>query len=425
MSELPAGWTEASIFDVAELKDSIRVPLNGRQRSEMPGEYPYYGANGLVDHVGDYLFDGEHVLLAEDGGYFDDPRRGVAYKVGGRFWVNNHAHILEAIGGIPTEFLERWLNAVNWMPFVSGTTRLKLTQAGMRRVSLPLPPLTEQRRIVAKLDRLSARTKAARAHLTRVQSLATRAKQATLAAAFRGELTADWRKRSDIAFPWETQEIGVVAKIVTGNTPPTKEAANYGDSYPFAKPGDLDKGEIAETESALSEKGFQLARQLPMGTVLVSCIGSLGKIGILARKGSCNQQINAILPAEGIAPRFTFYWAHTLKEWLEANSSATTVAIINKGRFSKASFPIVDVDEQNEIVRRIEATFARIDRMVEEATRAAHLLDRLDQRLLAKAFRGELVPQDPNDEHAADLLARIKAARAAAPKSKRGRRQRA
>lgn len=91
----------------------------------------------------------------------------------------------------------------------------------------------------------------------------------------------------------------------------------------------------------------------------------------------------------------------------------------------KDMIPVAPPCEQSEIVRRIEAAFARIDRMVEDATRAAHLLDRLDQRLLIKAFRGELVPQDSNDEPAAELLARIKAARADAPISKRGGRRRA
>jgi len=85
--------------------------------------------------------------------------------------------------------------------------------------------------------------------------------------------------------------------------------------------------------------------------------------------------------------------------------------------------PACSVEEQHEIVRRIETAFARIDRLTAEAARAAHLLDRLDERLLAKAFRGELVPQDPADEPARDLLARIRAARVAAPKPKRGRRK--
>jgi type I restriction enzyme S subunit len=109
------------------------VPLNATQRAAMQGPYAYFGANGLVDHVNDYLFEGDYVLLAEDGGYFDDPVRGVAYEASGKFWVNNHAHILGPLGGISAKFLRQLLNAIDWMPYVGGTTRLKLTQGGLQQ----------------------------------------------------------------------------------------------------------------------------------------------------------------------------------------------------------------------------------------------------------------------------------------------------
>src|SRR4051794_40018672 len=95
MNALPRGWREAPLFDIAELHDNRRVPLNQIQRSQRQGPYPYYGANGLVDHIDGYMYDGQYVLLAEDGGYFDEPERGVAYEVDGQFWVNNHAHVLK------------------------------------------------------------------------------------------------------------------------------------------------------------------------------------------------------------------------------------------------------------------------------------------------------------------------------------------
>lgn len=126
--------------------------------------------------------------MAEDGGFFDDPNRDVAYQVDGRFWVNNHAHILKALGDIPDRFLCSYLNSIYWMPYVSGTTRLKLTQAGLRQIEIPLPPLPEQKRIVAKLDSLTARSKRAREELESVPRLVARYKQAVLAVAFRGEL---------------------------------------------------------------------------------------------------------------------------------------------------------------------------------------------------------------------------------------------
>jgi len=120
VNELPKGWTMAPATAFAAMHDSRRVPLNAKQRNSMQGIYPYYGANGLVDHINDYLFDGSYVLLAEDGGYFDDPKRGVAYEASGKFWVNNHAHILEPLGGVTTSFLKHSLNAFNWMPYVGG-----------------------------------------------------------------------------------------------------------------------------------------------------------------------------------------------------------------------------------------------------------------------------------------------------------------
>jgi type I restriction enzyme S subunit len=133
MSDVPRGWIKAPVTEFVALHDNRRIPLNAKQREKMHGKYPYYGANGLVDHVNDYLFDGEYALLAEDGGYFDDPKRGVAYDVSGKFWVNNHAHILEPLGDMSNRFLRHSLNAFNWMPYVGGTTRLKLTQGGFRR----------------------------------------------------------------------------------------------------------------------------------------------------------------------------------------------------------------------------------------------------------------------------------------------------
>lgn len=196
MSELPQGWAEAAVTEIVGLHDARRIPLNATQRAEMKGAFPYYGANGLVDHVNDYLFDGDFVLLAEDGGYFDDPSRGVAYEASGKFWVNNHAHILEPLGGISPRYLRYQLNAIDWMPFVGGSTRLKLTQGGLERARLPVPPLSEQRRIVAKIDSLTGKSRRARDHLDHIPRFVEKYKQAVLAAAFRGDLTREWREQN-------------------------------------------------------------------------------------------------------------------------------------------------------------------------------------------------------------------------------------
>jgi type I restriction enzyme S subunit len=161
--------------------------------------------------------------------------------------------------------------------------------------------------------------------------------------------------------------------------------------------------------------------------VLVGRYGaSVGKI-CTGKSGAYNVAlVKMIFDRKIVSPRFLFFWlsADVFQETLQMVSRSAQNGF-NKGDLKETLFWCPELSEQKRVVHRIEAAFARIDRMVEDATRAAHLLDRLDQRLLAKAFRGELVPQDPNDEPAAELLARIKATRAAAPKPKRGRRQRA
>ena len=137
-----------------------------------------------------------------------------------------------------------------------------------------------------------------------------------------------------------------------------------------------------------------------------------------------NQQINAReYNSEKVTDKFGYYSCMTLGGWLRDNSSATTIAIVNKGRFQQAEINIPPLDEQTEIVRRVETLFAFADRLEARLKTAQTAANRLTPALLDKAFRGELVPQDPNDEPAAELLRRLRETRAAdsasKPKSKR------
>ncbi len=357
-----------------------------------------------------------------------------------------------------------------------GGAQPNISQTVIKSRQFWLPPLPEQRRIVAKLDRLSARTKAARAHLARVQSLATRAKQATLAAAFRGDATEIWRNKNGVtrldadetasAIDAERTEIlknagpqrkGKSAKAdhhrnpVDLNTPEvwrtaTLEAISspvrliqYGilkpgqdvpDGVPYVKVLNITGGEVQleKIRHTTPEIHDSYRRStLRLGDILLTIRGTVGRLAFVPPEldgGNITQDTVRIEVLRSVNSRFVFWWLHSplAEQYFRDNQKGVAVRGINVGDVRPMEVPLPGRAEQEEIVRRIEAAFARIDRMVEDATRAAHLLDRLDQRLLAKAFRGELVPQDPNDEPAADLLARIKATRAAASKPKRRKR---
>ena len=132
--------------DCCEILDSQRVPITGSDRTS--GDYPYYGANGIHDYVDDFIFDDELVLLAEDGGNFGSKTRPIAYRVSGKCWVNNHAHVLKPKAGLDVDYLCYSLMFYDVGGMVNGATRQKLTQAAMRQMIIPKRSLDEQIEIV-------------------------------------------------------------------------------------------------------------------------------------------------------------------------------------------------------------------------------------------------------------------------------------
>ncbi len=180
MNKLPSGWVKTVLTEAISLHDNMRIPLNVHERLEQKGIYPYYGANGQVDSINKYAFDGEYVLLAEDGGHFAELGRGVAYIAKGKFWVNNHAHVLKGLADVPNPFIKHQLNNINWMPYVGGSTRLKLTQKNMKTVPFLLPPIREQKRIIARIDVLFGHSNKAKKALDAMPALLDQYRQSIL-----------------------------------------------------------------------------------------------------------------------------------------------------------------------------------------------------------------------------------------------------
>lgn len=138
--------------EVCEILDSRRVPITAKNRKT--GIYPYYGANGLQDYVAEYIFDDELVLLAEDGGNFGSKERPIAYRVSGKCWVNNHAHVLKAKPLVNADYLCYALMFYDTEGLVNGATRQKLTQTAMRQMMIPYRNMTEQLQIADEINQV-------------------------------------------------------------------------------------------------------------------------------------------------------------------------------------------------------------------------------------------------------------------------------
>ena len=139
LGEVPRGWMYCSLKEVCSIFDSKRVPLSGAERAKRRGPYPYYGAAALMDYVDEYLFDGIYLLTGEDGSVADEQGFPITQYVWGKFWVNNHAHILQGKAGFSTEHLALALRRVNIQPYITGAVQAKLSQSNMWRINVLHP----------------------------------------------------------------------------------------------------------------------------------------------------------------------------------------------------------------------------------------------------------------------------------------------
>ncbi|XMO87173.1 restriction endonuclease subunit S [Algibacter sp. AS12] len=194
---------------------------------------------------------------------------------------------------------------------------------------------------------------------------------------------------------WIEAELGEVFETVTGNTPSKKDKDNYGSEIPFIKPPQINNNFLKTSTEFLSVKGKIKARILPINSVLATCIGNLGRIGINKAEVAFNQQINAIKPISGIEPKYTFYQAQSVsfRNQLEKLSTSTTVALVNKTSFNSVKFKIAPLPIQKTIVKKIEELFSSLDSGIADLKKAQYQLVIYRQAVLKKAFEGELTKE--------------------------------
>lgn len=312
-----------------------------------------------------------------------------------------------------------------FMQTVSGVggslMRARPAEAG--KIEVPVPPLAEQRRIVAKLDALTARLTRARAELDRLELLAKRLRAEVLRA----------------SFPITCPSLLPIGEVVTEARYGTAKKCDYaGGAVPVLRIPNIQSGKINLSDLKLADFDAVEHRKLALrlGDVLV--IRSNGSLDLVGRSAVVEEDAVGMLYAGyliRLRPDMTKmrpnYLSHFLaspqvRERIESAARSTSgVNNVNAQQLQSLTIPTPSLVDQDSAVAKIDAAFARADRLEAEARKARALLDRLERAVLARAFRGELVPQDPNDEPASALLERIRAQRATAPKAKRGRKAKA
>ena len=181
-------WEEKKLSEITENQDSKRIPLSKSQRDNMNRIYDYYGASGIIDKVDDYIFEGKKLLIGEDGANLVTRSKNIAFIADGKYWVNNHAHILDVKDTVLLMYLCNYINNMDLIPYVTGSAQPKLTQAKMNNIKIFLPTFPEQHEIVRLIDDLLARERKAQQATEQALASTDLMKKSILARAFSGEL---------------------------------------------------------------------------------------------------------------------------------------------------------------------------------------------------------------------------------------------
>ena len=171
MGRIPRGWEVVTLNEVTVNHDSKRVPIKSVDRQSIQGKYRYYGASGVIDYVEDYIFDGRYILLGEDGENVLSRNLPLAFIVEGKFWVNNHAHILQPTEIVDIGFLCEYLESLDYKNIASGSAQPKITKSALSDIRVKLPSAGEQQQIIAVLSSIDKTIKENQLKLSQTQSL--------------------------------------------------------------------------------------------------------------------------------------------------------------------------------------------------------------------------------------------------------------
>jgi len=378
---LSSQWPKKNLGEVVDFLDHLRVPV--KQKDRKSGLYPYYGANGQQGSIDGYLFDEPLILLAEDGGHFGTSGKTIAYRVDGKCWVNNHAHVLRPKPSVDIDFLCRHLESYDVTPFITGTTRGKLTKAATARIPIIFPPLEEQKRIAAILDKADA--------IRKKRQQAIELTEQFLRSAFL-DMFGD-----PITNPkgWEKKTLKESGSLV--QIGPFGSLLHKGDyisgGIPLINPKHIINSAIVVgyDETITHAKADELKKYcLQKGDVIMGRRGEMGRCAIVSENVEgmlCGTGSLFIRPNPNILTQLYLskvISSDAMKDHLEREAWGVTMANLNRSKIESLSIPLPPLDLQQSFTDLVEQAEKQKIRL------HAHLgeIDVLFASLQSHAFRG-------------------------------------
>lgn len=384
-------WKEVKLSEIADIFDNIRVPLSSEMRNDRKGIYPYCGANGIVDYIDDWKFEGEYVLIAEDGGNFHDFKtRPITYLMTGRFWVNNHAHVLKAKNGI-NKFLHYSLQHKDITKYIIGSTRTKLNKSALESIKLVLPPLPEQQKIAEILSTVDDKIEVIDQQITETQALKKGLMQRLLTKGI-GHTEFKDSPLGMIPKSWEVVKLDDIAKRGSGHTPNKQMPEYYNGGVKWVSLGDskrLDNRWIEHTKIEISKEGIKNSSAVlhPKGTVLLSRDAGVGKSAVMKTEMGVSQHFITWNCKELLNNWFLYYTLQEMKPTFERVAIGSTIKTIGLGFFKKMTLALPSKKEQDKIADILNSVDDKLEVLSEKKNHYQELKQGLMQQLLTGKIR--------------------------------------
>ncbi len=438
-------WTRKKISDVAFFRNNKRVPLKSLDREKRQGEYPYYGASGIVDYIDDYIFDGTFLLISEDGDNLRTRNTPIAFKATGKFWVNNHAHILEEKEPGILDYLEYYFSVLDINPYITGAAQPKLNKANLDMIEIPVPEKDERlllnKILNALTDKININTQINQTLEAMAQAIfkswfvdfdPVRAKMAVLenggtkeeaeraammAISGKDEAGLDCFKQENpeayaelaqtaALFPsamqdselglipegWDLSTIGDEVTVVGGGTPSTQKSEFWknGEIY-WTTPKDLSNVPnkiLIDTDKRITKAGLKCISSglLPVDTVLMSSRAPVGYLALAKIELAINQGYIAMICHKNLSNVYVLQWCQHNMDEIKQRASGTTFAEISKKNFK----PMIVIVPNNAILCFYSKQVKNIYEIIETNVREMSALADCRDVLLPKLLNGEI-----------------------------------
>ena len=380
---LPKGWCITNIGELLINRDGERKPVSLAIRSKQANKfYDYYGAAGVIDKVDSYLFDERLLLIGEDGANLLSRNKDNAILADGKYWVNNHAHVLDATDKSILSYVALIINSMKLDDYITGSAQPKLSQDNLNKIPILLPPLEEQIRIMVELEHWFTLIDKIEQCQSDLQAIIKHTKSKILDLAIHGKLvpqdpnvepasellkrinSCDNGHSGKLPQGWIWTTLGDIGVWQAGGTPSRSNKFYFGGNIPWLKTGDLNDSFIYEISESITEEAVtnSSAKINPTGSILIAMYGAtIGKLGILTFPASTNQACCACIEYSAVIQPYLFYFLLSHRPAFIAKGGGGAQPNISKEIIVNTVIPLPPIAEQQRIVAKIEELFSVLD----------------------------------------------------------------